>query len=99
MITGYKPTIQTFNQKPTLEAVKAATMVSRYCYWMTNHSCEEYLIDCYGVVLGKHFWHKLISRRERMDTTAADLGFWFELSNDNRAKLMNYIIKSKYKGQ
>lgn len=99
MLETYKPTIQTYNETPSREAEKAATMISRFVYWMTNHSCEQYLIDCYGSVMGQHFWHKIVSRRQRMDCLAADLGFWLELSIDNRNKLMHYILRTKYKNQ
>lgn len=99
MLEEYRPTIETFNETPTQEAVKAATMVSRYCYWMCNQSNKERLIACFGNVLGEHFWHKLVSKRNNEGTLAGDLGFWFELSIGNREKLMHYILRTKYRQQ
>lgn len=95
----YNPSIQTFNEKPTAEAVKAATMVSRYCFWMTNQSSQKRLIDCFGPVEGIHFWNKLVHKREAEGSLGGDLGFWFELSVSNRERLMHYILKTKYRQQ
>lgn len=99
MLEVYNPTIQTYNDIPTPEAIKAATMVSRYCYWMCNQSSEQRFIDAFGKSLGWHFWHKLVHKRESKGTLAGDLGFWFEMSEGNRAKLMHYILKTGYKKQ
>lgn len=99
MTTNYNPDIVTHNESPTPEAVKAAAMVSRYCYWMTNQSSKQRLIDCFGNVLGEHFWTKLVNKRNSEGTLAGDLGFWFELSIGNREKLMHYILRTKYRCQ
>ena len=95
----YNPTIQTFNEEPHPEAVKAATMVNRYCFWMTNQSNKQRLIDAFGYNLGNHFWGKLNSKREQEGSLAGDLGFWFELSEGNRQKLMHYILRTGYRQQ
>lgn len=99
MVEEYKPTIQTYNENPTPEAIKAATMVSRYCFWMCNQSSKQRLIDCFGQLLGNHFWDKLVSKRNNEGSLAGDLGFWFELSEGNRQKLMHYILRTGYKRQ
>ena len=95
----YNPTIQTFNEKPTPEAVKASAMVSRYCFWMTNQSNKQRIIDCFGPTQGEHFWNKLVHKRESEGSLAGDLGFWFELSDGNRDKLMHYILRTGYRRQ
>ena len=95
----YNPTIQTYNDNPTPEAIKAATMVSRYCYWMCNQSSKQRFIDAFGTITGEHFWAKLVHKREHEGTIAGDLGFWFEMSEGNRAKLMHYILKTGYRKQ
>lgn len=95
----YNPTIQTYNEDPNPEAIKAATMVSRYCFWMTNQSSKQRLIDAFGTVLGNHFWGKLNAKRENEGSLAGDLGFWFELSDGNRQKLMHYILRTGYRRQ
>ena len=95
----YNPTIQTYTETPSPEAVKAATMVSRYCYWMCNQVSQQRLIDCFGQVLGNHFWDKLTRKRNAEGTLAGDLGFWFELSINNREKLMHYLQRTKYRQQ
>ena len=96
---AYNPDIQTYLEDPTPEAVKAATYISRFCYWMTNWSSHENLINCFGQVLGDHFWSKLVHKRNTEGTLAGDLGFWFEMSINNRQKLMHYIIRTNYKCQ
>lgn len=95
----YNPTIQTFNENPSVEAIKAAEMVSRYCFWMTNWSNKQHLIDCFGEILGNHFWCKLVHKRETEGAIGGDLGFWFELSDGNRQKLMHYILRTGYRRQ
>ena len=95
----YNPNIQTFNEEPTAEAVKAATMVTRYCYWMTNQSSKQRLIDAFGNNDGNHFWSKLNDLREKKGSLAGDLGLWLELSDGNRQKLMHYILRTGYKRQ
>lgn len=99
MLEVYNPTIQTYNDIPTPEAIKAATMVSRYCYWMCNQSSKQRFIDAFGAITGEHFWTKLVHKREHKGTLAGDLGFWFEMSEGNRAKLMHYILKTGYRKQ
>lgn len=95
----YNPTIQTYNEDPSPEAIKAATIVSRYCFWMTNQSSKQRLIDAFGTVIGNHFWSKLNAKRENEGSLAGDLGFWFEMSDGNRNKLMHYILKTNYRRQ
>ena len=46
----YNPTIQTFNENPSVEAIKAAEMINRYCFWMTNQSNKQRILDCFGPV-------------------------------------------------
>ncbi len=99
MITNYNPNIVTHNEQPTCEAIKAAEMVSRYCFWMSNQSNKERLIACFGKILGEHFWGKLQHKRETEGSLGGDLGFWFELSDGNRQKLMHYILRTGYKRQ
>ncbi len=99
MLEVYNPTIQTYNEQPSCEAIKAATMISRYCYWMCNQSSKQRFIDAFGTITGEHFWTKLVHKREREGTLAGDLGFWFEMSEGNRAKLMHYILKTGYRKQ
>lgn len=99
MLEIYNPTIQTYNEQPSCEAIKAATMISRYCYWMCNQSSKQRFIDAFGAITGEHFWTKLVHKREHEGTLAGDLGFWFEMSEGNRAKLMNYILKTGYRKQ
>ena len=96
---AYNPTIQTFNEKPSVEAIKAATMVSRYCYWMTNQSSKQRIIDCFGTVDGEHFWNELMYKREKEGSLGGDLGFWMILSDGNRQKLMHYILRTGYTRQ
>lgn len=95
----YNPTIQTFNETPSIEAIKAATMVSRYCFWMTNQSSKQRIIDCFGPVYGEHFWNKLVHKREIEGSLGGDLSFWFDLSDGNREKLMHYILRTGYRRQ
>lgn len=95
----YNPTIQTYNETPHPEAVKAAAMVSRYCFWMSNQSSKQRIIDCFGPRLGEHFWNKLVHKRESEGSLGGDLGFWFELSDGNREKLMHYILRTGYRRQ
>ena len=99
MLEVYNPTIQTYNEQPSCEAIKAATMISRYCYWMCNQSSKQRFIDAFGTITGEHFWTKLVHKREHERTLAGDLGFWFEMSEGNRAKLMHYILKTGYRKQ
>ena len=96
---NYNPTIQTFNETPSPEAIKAAEMVSRFCFWMSNQSNKQRLIDCFGENLGNHFWGKLNHKREVEGSVGGDLGFWFELSDGNRHKLMHYILRTGSKRQ
>ena len=95
----YNPTIQTFNENPSVEAIKAAEMINRYCFWMTNQSNKQRILDCFGPVQGEHFWWKLVHKREREGSLGGDLGFWFELSEGNRQKLMHYILRTGYRRQ
>ena len=99
MIERYNPTIQTYNEQPSCEAIKAATMISRYCYWMCNQSSKQRIIDAFGPLQGEHFWNKLVHKREAEGSLDGDLGFWFEMSEGNRAKLMHYILKTGYRKQ
>lgn len=71
----YNPTIQTFNENPSVEAIKAATMVSRYCFWMTNQSSKQRIIDCFRPIQGENFWNKLEHKREKEGSLGGDLGF------------------------
>jgi hypothetical protein len=99
MIETYNPTIKTYNEQPSCEAIKAATMVSRYAYWMCNQTTKERFHDCFGKVLGEHLWSKLCDLREAQGTLAGDLGLWLELDSTNRQKLMHYILRTNYKQQ
>lgn len=95
----YNPNIQTFNEKPTKEASKAAAMVSKYAYWMANESSHENFINAFGKVMGDHFWNKLMGLTEtRGDRCSADLFLWYEMSPNYRSILMHYILRTKYKG-
>ena len=99
IIKPYNPQIQTFNETPSKEAAKAAAMVNRYIYWMLNESSLERFKDCFGSVMGTHFWNKLVEKRTKCEYTAgADCAFWIEMSNTYRPMLMNYILKTRYKG-
>ena len=95
----YNPTIQTYMEQPSPEAVKAAIMIDRYMFWMTNQSNKQRLLDAFGQDLGNHFWNKLCAKREREGSLAGDIGFWFELSSGNREKLMHYILRTNYRKQ
>ena len=96
----FNPNIETYTQSPSPEAVKAATMVSRYAYWMANHACLKYFINAFGYDLGNHFWHKRASFAERSQSLyEADLKLWYEMSDNNRARLMHYLLESGYDRQ
>lgn len=88
-----------FNEQPTQEAIKAAEMVSRYMYWMANRVSRDKLIEIFGEILGEHYWAKLVAKRERVNDYMSDISLWFELDTINRQKLMNYLIKTGYKGK
>ena len=94
----YNPSIQTYNEKPTPEAVKAATMVTRFMYWMMNDSCLEFFNNAFGPVLGSHLWSRVCNDRKEQGSFYGDLHFWTTLTDWNREKLMHYILKTGYKG-
>lgn len=96
---NYDPNLQTYKETPSPEAIKAAVMISRYCFWMCNWSSLKNFQNCFGPNLGEHFWNKIVHKREVEGSLGGDLGFWFELSINNREKLMHYIIRSNYRGQ
>jgi len=99
MTTNYNPNIQTFNERPCQEATKATSFVNKYLYWMTNKSNQEAFHNAFGKVMGDHFWEKLMGLREKEGTFGGDMCLWLEMTNINRDLLMNYIIKTGYKGQ
>ena len=86
-------------EQPTEEAIKAAQMVSRYMYWMANRLNKESLIAIFGDILGEHYWSKIVYRRNEHGGNIYDTNFWFELDNENRQKLMHYLIGTGYKGK
>lgn len=88
------------NIEITQEAIKAAQMVNRYMFWITNQVSHDKMIEIYGNLTGEHLWHKLESIRTRNGyNSAADVSFWFELDITNRNILMQYIISSGYKAK
>ena len=96
----YNPDIQTYLDKPTPEAVKAAAMVSRYAYWMANHASKEYFINAFGLDLGTHFWNKRAAFAEHSHSIyEADIKLWYEMTDNNRAKFMHYLLKAGYNRQ
>lgn len=91
--------ISTYNERPSQEAIKASTMISKYAYWMANQCTKERFHAAFGKVLGDHFWHKLITLRETYGPAGADIYLWYEMTSTYRDQLMHYILKTKYKGQ
>ena len=87
------------SQQPSQEAIKAAEMINRYMYWMANRVSKDSLIEIFGEILGEHYWAKLVSRRQRINDYLSDITFWFEMDTLNRQRLMDYLIKSGYKGK
>ena len=51
----YNPEINTYPETPSKESVKAATMVTRFMFWMMNESSQENFIGAFGNDLGNHF--------------------------------------------
>ena len=94
----YNPRITTHHDEPTAEAVKAASMVTRFMYWMMNESSEQNFINAFGLDLGTHLWHKVQGDRKNNGTFYGDLHFWCELTTWNRNKFMHYLLKTGYKG-
>lgn len=85
---------------PTQEAIKGAQMVNRYLYWMANQCNRKRIMEIYKGLDGEHLWSKLVYYREQCeDSLAADVHFWFNLDNTNRAKMMQYLMDIGYKGK
>ncbi len=97
MTTNYNPDIQTCNERPTPEAVKAATMVTRFMYWMMNDSSKEFFINAFGQDLGNSLWNRVCTDRGEKGSFYGDLHFWTTLTNYNRERLMHYILRTGYK--
>lgn len=96
---NYPYDLKTFNENPTPEATKAAVMVSRLMYWLTNKSTKELWINAFGNVMGEHYFAKILALRDKNPKhICPDSGIWFELDNHGREKLMHYILKTGYKG-
>ncbi len=93
---NYNPMIETYNDEPSQEAKKAAVMVSRFMFWMTNQSCKQWFLNAFGKQDGEHLWNKVTAARERYNDLAGDMDIWFQLSVGNRIKLMYYILKTGY---
>lgn len=84
-------------ESPSQEAIKAATMVSKYLFWMSNKSSEEEFHNAFGKTMGNHFWKKLMELRTISGTTGGDTRLWYEMSTNYRQQLMHYILRSGYK--
>lgn len=89
--------MNTYQLKPSQEAIKAASMVDKYLYWITNHSCQESFHSAFGDALGAHLWQKIVGLRTLYGSFGGDMRLWYELDSASKNKLMHYILTNKYK--